>query len=382
MVEDSDEDAWAREAAEEEADRQRKAEPPPAIGGDAFRAWRSPRAVSGGPVPLDNELWHWLVRTRWSAFQANELFSGHTSFEAGPMWCFDRLGKSETLLPNGSVVHIGGEHEDSYDPDFFIYNDVTVIERDGRISIHGYGEEVFPPTDFHTATLVGDSIFIIGRLGHNAARLVGTTPVYRLDLPSLHISRVETRGEAPGWIHAHSAKLGDDGVHIEIEGGERWHGDDHPMTENIDAWTFHTTTAQWTRRTRRDWQHWLVVPLNRRPTRLWETRQEAWTRRNAHHGFASYWHEADEPDLAALERLYRPGEDAPPPEEGARYNVFSMVVDGIRVRFKEERFWVEAVVEGRLADHRLSALQHQTLALVERIAGTPCELLWVAGRAA
>ena len=45
----------------------------------------------------------------------------------GPVWCFNRFGGTVTKLPDGCFVHIGGEHEDFYDPDFCIYNDVIVI---------------------------------------------------------------------------------------------------------------------------------------------------------------------------------------------------------------------------------------------------------------
>ncbi len=139
------------EIAAEEADRQRKAEPAPVLSKEEFIKWRSPRTVEENPTRLDNPLWHWLVRTRWSAYKANEIFQGPSSFDAGPMWCFDRFGKSETRLPDGRVIHIGGEHEDFYDPDFFIYNDVTTVGGEGGIAIHGYPPSVFPPTDFHTA---------------------------------------------------------------------------------------------------------------------------------------------------------------------------------------------------------------------------------------
>ena len=107
---------WDAEIAEEEADRQRKAEPAPILSKEEFVKWRSPRTVEENPTCVSNPLWYWLVRTRWSAYQANEILRGPSSFDAGPMWCFDRFGKSETRLPDGRVVHIGGEHEDSYDP--------------------------------------------------------------------------------------------------------------------------------------------------------------------------------------------------------------------------------------------------------------------------
>jgi len=70
------------------------------------------------------------------------MMRGPSSFSVGPAWCFERFGKSETTLPEGRVVHIAGEHEDHYDPDFYIYNDVIVIGRDGSIAITGYPREI------------------------------------------------------------------------------------------------------------------------------------------------------------------------------------------------------------------------------------------------
>jgi hypothetical protein len=101
--------------------------------------------------------------------------------------------------PDGRVVYIAGEHEDYYDPDFYIYNDVVVIDRDGSIAINGYSRDVFPPTDFHSGTLVGGAIFIIGSLGYQHQRVVGSTPVFRLDIDTMIIGPVATTGEAH-WI--------------------------------------------------------------------------------------------------------------------------------------------------------------------------------------
>lgn len=46
-----------------------------------------------------------------------------TDFYGHPVWCFNRFGATRTKLPDGRTVCIGGEHEDFYDPDFYIYND-------------------------------------------------------------------------------------------------------------------------------------------------------------------------------------------------------------------------------------------------------------------
>lgn len=56
----------------------------------------------------------WTARTNFGNIEEDDL--------ATPVWCFTRWGATRTKLPDGRVVCIGGEHEDSYDPDFCIYN--------------------------------------------------------------------------------------------------------------------------------------------------------------------------------------------------------------------------------------------------------------------
>lgn len=369
----TDED-WAAEAAREAADRERKKEPLPAIAHEELLAWRSPRVVVGGPTRLDNPFWHWLVRTRHSAYAANEAIHGPSPFAAGPGWCFDRFGKSETPLPDGRVVHIAGEHEDHYDPDFHIYNDVIVIGHDGAIAIYGYSREVFPPTDFHTATLIGDAIYIVGCLGYPEQRVKGSTPVFRLALDTVVITPVTTSGEAPGWIHGHTAELADDGETIVIRGGEVWLGEERSMQENIDTWLLNTASGSWSRLTALDWQRFTLRRKDRKPNRLWDTRQELWNRDHASLGLQSYWRHPEEPDFGALEALYRLDAMAPALEEGDDYNVFVTVIDGVKVRFKEDTYSVQAIVEGKLSDTRLEQLQRTTLATLEKLDASEWEM--------
>ena len=374
-MDDKDFDAeWAAEAAEEVADRQRKAEPPPALDHTHFLAWRSPRTMNEGPTRLDNPLWHWLVRTRHSAYSANKAFDGPSPFEAGPMWCFDRFGKSETTLLDGRVVHIGGEHEDHYDPDFFIYNDVTLVDPDGSIAIHGYARDAFPPTDFHSATLVGDAIFIVGGLGYPEQRVVGRTPVFRLALNTMIITPIETSGEAPGWIHRHSAELADDGREIVVRGSELWLGNDRSMHENIDAWSLDVEGGRWTRLSVLEWQRWTMVRVDRKPNRLWDVRQELWHRDHAWAGLESYWRHDDAPDFEALAALYRINDATAAPEQGSEHNIYRVVIDGISVKFTEDRWPVQAMVEGRPSDARLNELQRATLATLERLDASVWEI--------
>lgn len=370
----SDDEEWERERAEEEADRLRKEEPPPKIGKSEFLAWRSPRQVNTNPTRLDNPLWSWLVRTRWDAYNANNLYSGPSPFDAGPMWSFQRFGQSETVLADGRTIHVGGEHEDHYDPDFFIYNDVTVVDPVGAIAIYGYPREDFPPTDFHSATPVGDGIYVIGRLGYPETRALGVTPVYKLSLSSMRIDAVETHGDPPGWIYRHQATLLDDGHTIIVSAGELWLGNDRAIRENVDSWSFDTHNGRWHRLTKRDWQHWVMQRVDRKPNRLWETRQAIWHRDHAHLGLENHWSYSEAPDFEALEALYRIEGDAHQVIEGDEVGAFSVVVDGLTVRFKEERFWIEAIVEGQLTAKRLSDLQLTTLALLERIDSSQYEI--------
>jgi hypothetical protein len=82
----------------------------------------------------------------------------------------------------------GGEHEDYYDPDFHIYNDVVVFGPEDKIEMYDYPKEVFPSTDFHTANPVGDKIIVIACLGNVEDRRPGFTLVYSVDTKSYHIS--------------------------------------------------------------------------------------------------------------------------------------------------------------------------------------------------
>lgn len=144
---------------------------------ELFLEWRSPRFGDSNPTRLNSSVWAWLVKSRLSGYEATKRLDGPSPFEAGPTWCFDRFGQSCTCLPDGRKLYIGGEHEDHYDPDFHIYNDLVVENPDGHPEFYCYPRDAFPPTDFHSATLVGDHIVIIGSLGYPDDRKVGYTPM-------------------------------------------------------------------------------------------------------------------------------------------------------------------------------------------------------------
>jgi hypothetical protein len=187
-----------------------------------FEQQKAPRIGSANPEPMDFAFWLHMVQSGLSAAAARRAFAPEARFDdGGPVWSFDRFGPSRTQLSDGRVICVGGEHEDFYDPDFFIYNDVIVVRPDGAAAIYGYPRESFSPTDFHTATLLDDRIIIIGGLGYRGQRGGVRTPVYSLNLQSLAISRITTGGEYPGWIYEHQARLMQDGQTIRVWGGKR-----------------------------------------------------------------------------------------------------------------------------------------------------------------
>ncbi|GEM_PF-2490553 len=162
------------------------------------------------PLKVDNPFWKEMIRTGKSAFEVGNPYTANDPYSKGKAtWCFNRFGQTTTQLKDGRWVQIGGEHEDHYDPDFRIFNDVVVLDGKGGVEVYAYPEDVFPPTDFHTATLFSDHILLIGSLGYQGRRNVGETQVFRLNLSDFSIEKVATTGECPGWISRHQARLVD-----------------------------------------------------------------------------------------------------------------------------------------------------------------------------
>jgi len=194
------------------------------------------------PEPVSYEFWLEMVRSGEPAYWGRTRFGKKKRAHDGPaVWSFDRYGMSTTALPDNVWVQIAGEHEDHYDTDFCIYNDVVVHDGKGGAQIYTYPREVFPPTDFHTATLVGDAIILIGSLGYQDERRVGETQVLRLNLEDFSIDRIDTTGPSPGWISRHRARL--DGDRIVVWDGKVWDGADYAAL--VGAYALSLSTGVW-----------------------------------------------------------------------------------------------------------------------------------------
>ena len=206
-----------------------------------------PRYGTRNPERMDLAYWVEMVRcgeTAWAARQRldpRETLGGWQKI--APVWCFHRFGSTRTRLPDGSVVCVAGEHEDHYDPDFCIYNDVVVLRPGGKIEIYGYPADFFPPTDFHTATLIGDVIWLIGSLGYGQAdEDRARTQVLALDTSRFRLERVATRGEDPGWLSGHrAARTGD--MRIRVWGGKR--REKGKLVANTGCFEFDHYTHRW-----------------------------------------------------------------------------------------------------------------------------------------
>ena len=328
--------------------------PDPSITRELFLKWRSPRLSSSNPERMTNPVWDWLVRV--NAFQATERFKGPSAIYAGPGWCFDRFGQSSTQLADGRVILVAGEHEDHYDPDFYIYNDVVVRYPEGPIEIFGYAREVFPPTDFHSATLVGDRIIIAGNLGYPEDRKPGTTQVLSLDLKTFAIASVHTSGASPGWLHGHTAELSDDRRSILLRHGKLDRGgEDKSLVENIDDWILDLADWRWERLTKRRWLRWDMLRSDGQRNHLWEIQQAAWSR-------SVRWNKELEkqmeqlegelgtrPNLDLVESLFRPPipHEAMPKAEN-EWNVFRIRIGGVILRYVVETHSIQLTVEGEL----------------------------------
>ncbi len=231
---------------------------------EEYLATKNRRFGTSNPEKMNFPFWKAMVTagvTAWTAkdhFDDLEMSDGlikppasgqrvaKKEFKRDEIFCFRRFGKSINELSDGRIIEIAGEHEDHYDPNFCIYNDVIVHHGDGTFDIFGYPKEVFPPTDFHTATLVGRFIYIIGGLGYFGERRYGATQVYRLNTETLAIEEVQTSGDNPGWISGHKATLRD-GHDIHIRGGKVCvrNSDGEDYVDNPSEYVLNLDTLAW-----------------------------------------------------------------------------------------------------------------------------------------
>lgn len=315
---------------------------------EVFDQQRRPRFGTANPERMQLAFWEWMIRgddrppsadegilgkmgqmmrngmvkSKYGPWRARDLFKVPVNPEDGPIWTFDRDGRTCTELPDGRVVCVGGEHEDSYDPDFCIYNDVVVLGPANQIEIYGYPKEVFPPTDFHTATLVGDRIIIIGCLGYPDDRRPGHTPVYALDVSEYRITEVDTSGDKPGWLYRHQADFDTQG-RVVVRGGQV--DGERCCRRNVEEFALDIRSWAWHRLTNRNWHQFSICPEDQGPF------------------VAERW-----PELEEL--LPRDIEDTVETSEEEVWPCIRFVARGVSVLVVVEVNYVEVIIEGELPE--------------------------------
>lgn len=162
-----------------------------------------------------------------------------------PKWCNNRFGSSYHFLKDGTMIQIGGEHEDYYEPEFNIYNDVIRIKPNGAADLFLYPEDIFPPSDFHSSTKLGNQIIIIGGLGYQKDRVESRTNMHVLNLDDFSIEFMPSSGDNPGWIFEHITLLDEQNNCLYLMHGKKWtHG---KIVENKVIYSFDLTTKRWRR---------------------------------------------------------------------------------------------------------------------------------------
>lgn len=351
---------------------------------EQFLVWRNPRNGTANPERMTNPVWKWIQVNRLNGYAANQHFNGPDSMGAGPAWSADRFGQTSTRLDDGRKILIAGEHEDYYDPDFYIYNDLIVESPDGEFEFYGYDRDQFPPTDFHTATLVGDQIILIGNTGYPDSRVFESTQVLVLDLKTLEIAQKTTGGECPGWISRHVAKLSDDQQSITVTGGQVFPNEESPLLENFDTWRLDLRTWNWERLSQVNWQQWIIAREDGESNELWNIRSSLDRKAmglsdddilehfppEVRELMAEAITVDDSIDPKLLEALYSPpiqhkkvlredtfennDDDSDGDEiendDDFDYNTYRIDVNGVMIRFTEEMSEVKMVVEGDLPE--------------------------------
>ena len=196
----------------------------------------SRKFINSNPELYNNPFYSYQINNKTSPYTFRMKHSlEFQPYEDSPYFTFQRFGMTETKIKSKDfTIYIGGEYDDSYDPDFLIYNDVICKYDDGTIKHYGYPESVFPCTDFHTATYypAHNAIYIIGRIGYDTLKKgeFKATEVFALNLDTFAIWKVDVKGISAGWIYHHKAQKIGDKIKISYNASNSFEG---PLNETI-----------------------------------------------------------------------------------------------------------------------------------------------------
>lgn len=376
---------------EEDLSEERR-EPGPEVTPKLFRKWQ--KAVRGSTVAEDmtNPVWLWLFRGRVDPYHAHERFKsrlgkvfGHGDYPSEARWAGCRMGQSRTELADGRVFWIAGEHEDYYDPDFFIYNDVIIEHPGGDVQIIGYPESSFRPTDFHSATAINNdqAILLIGNVGYADERDVGHTQIYLLDTTSLVLTELSSSGNLPGWISKHDARLASDLGSIVVRGGDIMTKDG--LLENIDDWSLSLPDFVWTRLTMRKWVRFQVSRSDGLGLHLWQYDMRRFALEYPRAGVDQEDDLAEqiggEPNMDAFNSLYNPPVDhltvERDPDEEGDWRAMRILVDDVCVRYTDDMEYLTVTVEGELPAPVIESIASDLQRKLSHVENSECHIKWL-----
>ena len=342
-----------------------------------FAEWCQPKRGKSNPENMTNGVWTALIENEYWPHKAHENYG--SGEKQSPGWCMDRYGQSETMLEDGTAIFIGGEHEDFYDEDFYIYNDVIIRSPQGEITIYGYPEDVFPPTDSHSATLIGGKICIIGCIGYPAQRDPKDTPVYILNLKDYSVTKFKTSGMVPPWLYQHEAKFSAKENAIYCEGGEVQNIKLGETVENIATWRLCLASGEWACTEVKDWTRWRLTRADDARNNLYNLGSVL---RAEEHGRISKF---DAEYRAELLKLGYPLDVAkfkarytPPIThetiESDNFRRHIIIIDGVTVRYDEDSWDISVTVEGQLPQDMINVLKDHGVKTFSELEATPYKI--------
>ncbi len=162
-----------------------------------------------------------------------------TPLNVKPALNFCRAGETCTRLPDGRFIVTGGHIKGQ------ALNDVCITDGNKQ-SWLGYPSHVLPPIYEHTATVLGNELWLIGS-AHIDKTCLYQTPLYRINLNTYQIHKVASRNSMR-QIYGHQTLL-KSGQFV-IMGGHIITSDtlgDVLIYDNLDDWTFNPKTLLFTK---------------------------------------------------------------------------------------------------------------------------------------
>ena len=222
------------------------------------------------------EIFYWLTKSEvLFSYEILEFFAQQNIHIGQLPWTPPRLrlgvSREGIIEKDISDLLVGGntaavdwkwyETKDYYEPDFPIYNDVTLQYYDNSCEIWNYPESQFPAVYAHSTIYDKNTnaVYITGGLGSGERQRKNITEIYALDLETKDIQKIEALGESPPCLHYHQSEIYHHDL-IEMRDGNILKNGIE--IKNLYVWYFNLTTKTWLAQESEIYQHWLITAVN------------------------------------------------------------------------------------------------------------------------